>query len=651
MLHRLLFETLSGSNSHLIQQVVTPPGEDKPPSPLGDGDGEERVTRMTGGLEMLKMGEQADSLPVVRKGEAGTAVKLGANYIRLELAHERGMWEYEVRFSPPIDSKDERHKLLQQHREMFGATKTFDGICLFLPEKLQQDRTDLEAVHSSDGSTVRLTITLKHQKKMADRSCTQFYNVLFRRIMNTLKMVQMNKNYYDPTKAMMVPQHKLEIWPGYVTAVHEFEGGVMLCLDVSHKVLRMSTAYDLLQDVYKKDKDNLQVNAVKALLGSVVLTKYNNKTYKVDDIDFTQNPLSTFIDHNGEEKSFVEYYMKHYGLKIKDPKQPLLIHRPKRKTIEEAETGKLIALVPELCNMTGLTESMKSDFKVMKDVAMFTRITPAQRQVAMQKFLDNVSESAEASAHLLNWGLRLAKSTVRLEGRKLPLEKLTSGKKMVFKVNDKADWTREVTTNNCLISAPLKKWVVVYVAKNAEVVKNFVSLMLKLAPKMGIQVAQPAMAELPNDRTETYVKVIRDSVDPSVQLVCAVMPTPRDDRYAAVKKLCCVEKPVASQVINFKTISNEKKVSSVVQKVALQINCKLGGELWGCEIPMKNLMVVGVDVFHDPSRRLPSIAGIVSSTNAAMSRWYSSTCFQVRGHLATFFVLMTITGYRPAGRS
>ena len=41
------------------------------------------------------------------------------------------------------------------------------------------------------------------------------------------------------------------------------------------------------------------------------------------------------------------------------------------------------------------------------------------------------------------------------------------------------------------------------------------------------------------------------------------------------------------------------QVSSVVQKVALQINCKLGGELWGCDIPMKHLMVVGVDVYHD----------------------------------------------------
>merc|ERR1719430_328526 len=276
---------------------------------------------------------------------------------------------------------------------------------------------------------------------------------------------------------------------------------------------------------------------------------------------------------------------------------------------------------------------MKNDFKVMKDVALFTRITPAQRQVAMQKFLDNVANSAEASAHLLNWGLKLSNSTVRLEGRKLPSEKLALGKKVHIKVTDKADWTREVTSSSCLSSQPLKKWVVVYVQKNTDVAKNFVQLMLKLAPKMGFQVAQPEMAELPNDRTETYVKTIRDKTDPSLQLICAIMPTPRDDRYAAVKRVCCVERPVASQVINFKTISNEKKVSSVVQKVALQINCKLGGELWGCSIPPKigSMMVLGVDVYHDISRRGSRIAGVVSSTNMSMSRWYSSTCFQQPG--------------------
>ena len=232
----------------------------------------------------------------------------------------------------------------------------------------------------------------------------------------------------------------------------------------------------------------------------------------------------------------------HYGITIKDVKQPLLIHRVKKKTVEESGVTKLMALVPELCTMTGLTDSMKNDFKVMKDVALFTRITPAQRQVAMQKFLDNVSNSAEASAHLLNWGLTLSNSPVRLEGRKLPLEKLVLGKKVQVKVTDKADWTREITSNSCLSSQPLKKWVVVYVQKNAEVVKNFVQLMLKLAPKMGFPVTQPAMAELANDRTETYVKTIRDSTDPTVQLICAIMPTPRDDRLSNTGQ--CSEKQI-----------------------------------------------------------------------------------------------------------
>ena len=111
----------------------------------------------------------------------------------------------------------------------------------------------------------------------------------------------------------------------------------------------------------------------------------------MDEIDFTQDCLSTFTDHNGVERSYVDYYKVHYGITIQDVKQPLLIHRVKKKTMQEADVPKLTALVPELCTMTGLTDSMKNDFKVMKDVAQFTRITPAQRQVAMQKFLDNVS--------------------------------------------------------------------------------------------------------------------------------------------------------------------------------------------------------------------------------------------------------------------
>jgi len=591
------------------------------------------LTRPMQGLALQEEGAGGGGDPVVRKGTAGKTVKLTANYVRLEVEGERGMYEYEVRFEPLVDSRDERFKLVGQQRELFGPTRTFDGIFLYIPHLLDQVVTVVKGTHPVDQSEVTLTITLKHKKRMADRACVQFYNTLFRRIMQTLKMCQMNKNFYDPTSGHLVPQHKLEIWPGYVTSVQQFEGGVMLCCDVSHKVLRTQTAYQLIKDVLAQKPTDTQGAVLKALLGAVVLTRYNNKCYKVDDIDWEMSPSSKFVDHNGEEKSFMDYYKKHYGITIKDAKQPMLINRAKKKTTEEADVAKLIALVPELCNLTGLTDQMKNDFRVMKDVALFTRVTPNQRQQALKKFLKNVNDSAEASSHLLNWGLRLAPDAVKLEGRLLNPEKLIAGKNFQFTVNSKADWGKEITNNHMLTAVDLKKWSVVYVQKNEAVVQNFVSLMIKLSPKMGMKVAQPELSQLANDRTETYLKAIRDNVNPSMQLVVAIMPTPRDDRYSAVKKLCCVETPVASQVINFKTISNEKKVSSVVQKVALQINCKLGGELWGCSIPPKigSMMVLGVDVYHDISRRGSSIAGVVSSTNMSMSRWYSSTCFQQPG--------------------
>lgn len=39
---------------------------------------------------------------------------------------------------------------------------------------------------------------------------------------------------------------RLEVWPGYVTAVDEYEGGIQLCCDASHRVLRTQTVLELM---------------------------------------------------------------------------------------------------------------------------------------------------------------------------------------------------------------------------------------------------------------------------------------------------------------------------------------------------------------------------------------------------------------------
>ena len=38
--------------------------------------------------------------------------------------------------------------------------------------------------------------------------------------------------------------------------------------------------------------------------------RYNNKTYRIDDIDWEGTPQSTFKQRSGEEITFIDYYKK-----------------------------------------------------------------------------------------------------------------------------------------------------------------------------------------------------------------------------------------------------------------------------------------------------------------------------------------------------
>ncbi len=62
------------------------------------------------------------------------------------------------------------------------------------------------------------------------------------------------------------------------------------------------------------------------------------------------------------------------------------------------------------------------------------------------------------------------------------------------------------------------------------------------------QVSDAQVVEVANDRTETYLSAIRPKIVSSLQMVVAIFPTSRDDRYSAFKKLTCIDQPIPSQV-------------------------------------------------------------------------------------------------------
>ncbi|XP_019620701.1 PREDICTED: piwi-like protein 1 isoform X3 [Branchiostoma belcheri] len=406
----------------------------------------------------------------------------------------------------------------------------------------------------------------------------------------------------------------------------------MLMADVSHKILRTDTVLDFLYDLYNKTQHSFHENATKKLVGEIVLTRYNNKTYRIDDIDWEQNPQNKFKMFDGTEMSYVEYYAKQYNKTVRDMDQPLLVSRPKKKVQKGGKPmeGPLY-LLPELCTLTGLTDEVRADFHVMKDIAIHTRITPDKRNETLQTFINTLNRNEKVQKDMKGWGLSYDKTLLKLEGRVMPPEKIwqRSGS-YNYKPQD-ADWGKEMRGQQLISCVPMQNWLFIFPQRNSPQAQDFLQALVRVGPPMGMNINKPIMCEIPDDRTDNYLRTMREQMNDKTQMVVCLLSSQRKDRYDAIKKFCCVDHPVPSQVIVSRTLNKKQMLMSVATKIALQLNCKLGGELWAVEIPLKSMMVVGIDCYHDSATKGQSIGGVIASMNNSLTRWYSRCTFQHSG--------------------
>ena len=89
------------------------------------------------------------------------------------------MYQYHVDFRPNIDSRGLRIGMMNEHLDVIGNTKAFDGSILFLPIKLPQQETVLTSVRRTDN--VPISIIIRLTKVLPPESMTQLYNIVFRR--------------------------------------------------------------------------------------------------------------------------------------------------------------------------------------------------------------------------------------------------------------------------------------------------------------------------------------------------------------------------------------------------------------------------------------------------------------------------------------
>lgn len=240
----------------------------------------------------------------------------------------------------------------------------------------------------------------------------------------------------DPSHMDHISQHRVDIASGFITGIRQHEHNLLFNMHVHHKVLRTDTALQFLSKRLLEYKARHRVGNMGAfidmmkmeLVGQTVITRYNNKTYRIDDIDFKKNPNSIWNEELNE--TYAGYYSRKLEMTIKDLKQPLLVSQPKVVFIvfffppvvlilfiyflmilqtKDRRRGdaSMIYLIPEVCHLTGLTDQMRSNFRVMQDLAAITRLNPTQRYTTMRKLLARLKENPQVGEELANYNVSI----------------------------------------------------------------------------------------------------------------------------------------------------------------------------------------------------------------------------------------------------
>ncbi|XP_023502723.1 piwi-like protein 3 [Equus przewalskii] len=572
------------------------------------------------------------NLEHVRKsktGSKGTAVRLFANHFRVTSRPQWVTYQYNVDYKPDIEDGSLRADLLKQHESLLGKCRIFDGNSLLLPRVLRKRKT--EVVSKYKEQPVKITIEFSRELMPTSPDCLRYYNILFRKILKSMELKQIGRNYYNKCGATQFLDHSLEVWPGYFTSILEYENSITLCADVSHKLLRMETAYDVIMRIVDTPREgDVKQRVSKALVGLIVLTKHNNRTYRVDAINWEETPKATFKKSDGNRITFVDYYRQQYDTQVTDLTQPLLISKGKWKKSQQDTPNEPVLLVPELCSLTGLTDAMRQDYRVMRDLALHMRLDPDKRQHELQKFMNTVQRDKTAQEELRLWDLKFDTNFLSFSGRLLKEVRICQGRRVFNSHPLFAEWSKETRKGPLLKVKSLDDWLMLYTKRNYGAAVSLMQCLRKVTPTMGIAMRDAKMLEV-NDTVKSYINVLEKHASSKTQMVVCVLSSDRKEMYDGIKKFLCVNYPIPSQCVVARTLDKPQTLMTIATKIAQQMNCKMGGALWKVETGLRNTMFIGIDCFHDIVNRRKSIAGFVSSVNDELTQWFSQCIFQESG--------------------
>lgn len=349
---------------------------------------------------------------------------------------------------------------------------------------------------------------------------------------------------------------------------------------------------------------------------------YFKSFHLVDDIDWAARVGSETFETKSGTTSYIDYYRNQYQCIINDPKQPLLVSKAKAKGIRGG-SKEFTRLIPELCIVTGLDQTMRNNFQQMRLIAQHTRLTPEDRINRLMALNGRLQE--EVPRQIFNDNrIELGRELVQVKGRRIAQENISFGKDKSFQLQldadagEAGDWTKSLRNNVMFKSKNLGRWAFICPNSCRAEGEDFIRILTEVSEDMGMVVNQNFKREYltTTNKVDPYVNAIEKFLQKDPSFLVIIVDKPHF--YAAIKHFCyCNQayKAVPSQVILMKTLARKQNLVSVVTKIAIQINCKLGGIPWLINIPINGLLVIGFDVTHDTQTKKRSYGAMVANLN------------------------------------
>ncbi|KYQ88959.1 hypothetical protein DLAC_11817 [Tieghemostelium lacteum] len=499
------------------------------------------------------------------------------------------IYQYHVEFVPEVINRGSRYEIMQKAGPEFNNLFKYDGNAI------------LYTMNEISKSTIRVnsdTITLTKVAVLSntDAKSSQFFNILFKQFLRILKLTLIGRQYYDSRHKKEIPNYKIEIWPGFFTSIGATQSGNSLLIDVAHKIVRTTTILDKINEMKQNRHSNDSIN--NAIASGIVITKYNNKTYRVSQIKWGMRVTDKMASDNPQ--SFLSYYQQHYTkVQITDKNQPMLEVKVKR-----AGQFQLIYLVPELSYLTGLDDEITSNRHLMMDLAKVKFVSPGDRKKQLDNFVASLHTHPEISSELKKWDISFS-PMMQVTGSVIQEPQIEQRKGLINGI----------------------KWALIVSQKEKADAIQFCQILQR---ESGLP--EPTVYEIQKFAKESFTNDIPQLRQSGHKFFLMVIPN-RTDFYDYIKKKTLLEHKVITQCAFIKTLSKGRPVAV---KITHQLIAKLGFAPWMLRnrqfnsIPTSKTMVVGIDIGHNSDQRGKSVVGVVASLCDRFATFYTEAIVQSR---------------------